>query len=286
KRQYQRIKLVTSISEDRRTIPLLYTAKIGSMMPCITWDDAATAMIPEYFPFASYAIEINDKCNFRLDGKEDFFRSEQASICHNIEHQLLPLLNKNEAARVAVFALAPQPLLIWLGRCLTELVQVDVHDLKNDIAIYQSHREPMRNWKWAENGPEILYRVVPPADNRKKNVALNISLSANIANERITSVLGDDCSIWTLTIDEPYVDYLKTRKQLSAFRECYRKLLNRIKQVHGQTQLHIFPAVPVAIAVEIGRCWMPKADMPLIIYDQSRELGNQFVKTISLGVMQ
>jgi hypothetical protein len=31
--------------------------------------------------------------------------------------------------------------------------------------------------------------------------------------------------------------------------------------------------VPVSVAVEIGRVWMPKADLPLQIYDQSKQDG-------------
>ena len=47
---------------------------------------------------------------------------------------------------------------------------------------------------------------------------------------------------------------------------------NAIKGRHGETQLlHVFPAMPVAAAVETGRVWMPKADLPLLIYDQNRK---------------
>ena len=50
--------------------------------------------------------------------------------------------------------------------------------------------------------------------------------------------------------------------------------MDRIKAAHGQdSMLHLFPAVPVSIAVEIGRVWMPKADLPLRIYDQNPRTG-------------
>jgi hypothetical protein len=31
--------------------------------------------------------------------------------------------------------------------------------------------------------------------------------------------------------------------------------------------------VPVSIAVELGRVWMPKADLPLIVYDETPGRG-------------
>ncbi|MCD6216470.1 SAVED domain-containing protein [bacterium] len=46
-----------------------------------------------------------------------------------------------------------------------------------------------------------------------------------------------------------------------------------MKATHGHDSiLHIFPAVPVAIAFEIGRVWMPKADLALRIYDENRKI--------------
>lgn len=47
--------------------------------------------------------------------------------------------------------------------------------------------------------------------------------------------------------------------------------MDKIKMAHGHDNvLHVFPSVPVAIAVEIGRVWMPKADLPLYVYDENR----------------
>ena len=109
---------------------------------------------------------------------------------------------------------------------------------------------------------------------RSGAAALNISLSGTIDDSRILSVLGNDASIWTLTIDKPDNDFLKGRNQLCRFRQAMRHAFDEIKYMHGQnTMLHLFPCVPVAVAVEIGRVWMPKADLPLRIYDQNRKNG-------------
>jgi hypothetical protein len=59
-------------------------------------------------------------------------------------------------------------------------------------------------------------------------------------------------------------------------------LLDQIKAAHGQnTPLHIFPAMPVSLSVELGRIRMPKADMPWILYDQIANRGG-FVPTLSI----
>ena len=67
---------------------------------------------------------------------------------------------------------------------------------------------------------------------------------------------------------------MKSRAQLKEFRKRFRILLNQIKTEHGEDAvIHVFPAAPVSVAVEVGRTWMPKADLPLKIYDQNRKRG-------------
>jgi hypothetical protein len=51
-------------------------------------------------------------------------------------------------------------------------------------------------------------------------------------------------------------------------------LFDEIKAVHGEDAvLSIFPALPVSAAVEVGRVWMPKSDLPLQVSDQNRARG-------------
>lgn len=57
----------------------------------------------------------------------------------------------------------------------------------------------------------------------------------------------------------------------------------QIAERHGNsTPLAIFPAMPVATAVELGRIRMPKADMPWIIYDHNNK-SKAFVKALRIG---
>jgi hypothetical protein len=61
-----------------------------------------------------------------------------------------------------------------------------------------------------------------------------------------------------------------------------RTLLDRVKGAHGQaTPVHIFPALPVSVAVELGRVRMPKADSPWRLYDQVNARGG-FIDAISI----
>lgn len=46
--------------------------------------------------------------------------------------------------------------------------------------------------------------------------------------------------------------------------------------------IDVFPALPASAAVETGRVLMPKADLPLRIWDQNRTMGG-FIKTLTVS---
>ncbi len=184
----------------------------------------------------------------------------------------IKFLSPDITPHFSLFGFAPQPLLIELGKLFSDIKDVDV---------FHKQREPKPTWIWSDDQIETKYIIKEPKEIKEK-IALIVSLSASISEDRILKVLGKNTSIWTLTIDTPSNDFLKSKNQLSEFRNVFRELLNEIKYRHGEeNEINIFPAAPVAINVEIGRVWMPKADLPLKIYDQNRKTnGFQYALTI------
>jgi hypothetical protein len=124
--------------------------------------------------------------------------------------------------------------------------------------------------------------IVREPDHATGSPALVVSLSATINAERIHAI-DPNLAIWEITIDRPHNDVLQTASQLRTFRQTVRGLLDRIKASHGEhSLLSVFPAMPVACAVELGRVRMPKADLRWRIYDQLPGAG--FVPAFDLPV--
>lgn len=145
--------------------------------------------------------------------------------------------------------------------------------------VYQLHREPP-DWRWQEDPHGFDYWIAAPS-RTEGPPALVFSLSATINDERIEACLPG-ASIWNFRSPAPTNDFLKGRGQARLFRHHARQLLNRIKATHWeQAALHVFPAMPVALAVDFGRIIMPKADLKMQIYDQNHALGG-FVPALRL----
>ena len=267
----ERIEKITSIVPNMHSHIVIYRANIGINSPIISYESIREYLLPSHYPALNYSIDLGLTNSPQRDKDKSFWQMELETIEANFNEHLRPKFRKGEINHLSVFAFAPIPLLMKLGTLIN-----DIHDSE----IHQPVRAP-KTWNLSDADDEIRYNIVK---SKKKHpiVALNISLSATINNERIINILGEKCSIYTVTIDEPFNDYLKSKVHLQDFSITIRKLLNHIKSMYNaQTSLHVFPAMPVATAIEFGRIWMPKADMPLVIYDENTA-NNGFFKAIEI----
>ncbi|OGS00024.1 MAG: hypothetical protein A3G41_08065 [Elusimicrobia bacterium RIFCSPLOWO2_12_FULL_59_9] len=269
-----RVETLTAIQPNKKSDVLLYGANIGAHDSPIGYQKAVAAMIPERYPASPGGIILGMTNNAFRDRDAEFWRIEAENLRRLFDERVKPRLADRNIQHLSVFAVAPQPLLMLLGALLSDISPAEV---------YQLHREP-QGWEWRDHPDGFDYEIEEPAAVTGPP-ALVLSLSATISNDRVTAVITGGATIWRLTVREPHNDFLKSRRQLQQFCETVRPLMNRIKARHGEgATLHVFPVVPVATAVEFGRILMPKADLPIRIYDQNRNLGG-FVHALDLNAI-
>ena len=268
-----RIDSVTSIQEDKGTHILLFGARIGEHDCPVRYNLAKKAVLPDRYPLEKHGIPLNMVgCSFK-DHEQQYWNTQIKNLSLQFQVEVRNRIQRGVIGHISVFALAPQPLLIELGHLLSDIPAVEV---------FQLHREP-KTWSWQNDGAFIQFETSQPAsDQQGKTVALKLALSATVTDERITDVLGAEAPIWSITAANPHNDILRHRDDLSEFRVLLRQTFDRIKAQHGEdAEIHIFPILPVSAAIEVGRVWMPKADLPLEIYDQVRSHGG-FVSRLKI----
>lgn len=267
----ERIELLTSIDIKKDTHVIIYKSNVGYQTPNITREEIYSYVVPDHCPAEVHPINLSIGNSLLNDNTDIYWSTEVDNLERQVERKIRPILEQNKIRHISIFTFATIPLLIKLGTLLNDIQKAKIH---------QPIREPF-SWNLDENGIGENYIVIPPKE-KFNTVALNISLSADVNDERITNVLGNEVSIYRLTIKEPFNDYLRTKKDLENFSVAIRKLFNRIKKEYDtEIPLHIFPAMPIATSIVLGRVWMPKADMPLTIYDQNKERTG-FYKTIEI----
>jgi len=231
------------------------------------------AMPPDRHPAEGRTIDIEVAgCDY-ADDEARYWTFQQENLRRLFARKVKERIEQKEIRQLSVFALAPQPLLIELGRLLGDIVPVAVH---------QKYREPV-TWRWQPDQPAIAFRVAEYQGPPQVTVALKLALSATVTDDRIRAVLGDDIAIWSLTAENPHNDIMRRPADLVEFKQHLRRLFDRIKALHGEHAIiNVFPALPNSAAVEVGRVWMPKADLPLNVYDQNRSRGG-FIPTLQIA---
>ena len=273
KEHEKRVLMVTGITANKKSHVVFYGSNIGEQRSPLQQEDAIEAMFPERYPVSESSVCLSMSCSHE-DKTAAFWESELAHLNEAFKQKVLPLIESDQTKHFSLFCLAPIPLLIQLGALFTDKISVDT---------YQPIREP-KGWRWQEFPNGFEFNVKQPEEKNGAPV-LVISMSDIIKHDRIKAVMGDQVSIWDLTVPERHIsnDNIRNRAQLSMMRSIIRKLMVLIKDVHGATTpLSVFPAMAVSCSIEMGRARMPKADMPWILYDQNNKNG-KFIKSLTIG---
>ena len=266
-----RIRIVTGISPNKKSTVILFGSKISDDRSPLQYDAAVEAMFPTWYPSEERPINLSMRSSDD-DSMPEFWATEVRNLQKEFDRQVRGRLDEPGPHHFSVFALAPQPLLIQLGALLTD---------KLSVAVYQLHRTP-KTWQWQPHPADFGFTVIEPQDKSGIPVLI-FSLSAKIAPDRVATVLPGKLSIWEVTIDQPHNDFLQSGAQLSMFRSLAPKLMANIAAAHpGIQELNIFPAMPLACAVELGRIRMPKADPAWHIFDQNNK-HQRFIPALTIG---
>ena len=257
-RHEDRIARLTSLGEDLQAHATTYGSKIGSHNPDFSFPQIQDALLPDFYPVNDTPIDLGG--NWPTANEWDgYWKREVENLEYNCKDKILDKIDRWEHKRIAIFCIAPMPLLVKLGTILNN---------KHEVEVYQKQRSG--GWKWLQEELHTDYIINRPEDSQSKPI-LVLSLSFPIT-ERIKKN-NPDSSIWEMTIDTPNPDFLRSRQQLYDFGRQVELLLDEITKASNNQHIHLYLSVPVACAVEFGRVWMQKANSPLFIYDYDKMNG-------------
>ena len=268
-----RIATLTAVDIDRASHVIRFAAQIGQNESPVAKEHITVALVPERYPAEGGWIDLDVPDLGIPDSQPSYWVMHQSLLRQKFTEKVVGRRERGEIKRLQVCGLAPIPLLVELGRLISDITDAEVRQLL---------REP-KGWAWANEDPALRLVVTGPVGTGSK-VVLKLELSGEIEDGRITSVLGDDVSIWSVTAATTGNDIIRTATDLQVWRREVRSVLEAIKDRHGLAggPVHVFPAIAVSAAVELGRVWMPKAHLPMRLYDQNRALKG-FVPTLDIA---
>jgi hypothetical protein len=268
-----RIFALTATKADRKTTVVQLKSRVAGQAVAIPVADVRQAVSPRY-PDDPRGFII-DLTSMRVEDNS-FLQLAASTIKTEVERLYAPGMEVESTRHISLFALAPIPLLVYLGRQLSNKVPVDP---------YQRHRDT-EDWAWKENGKPVGYKFhrTRKGTDRSK-VAMMLSLSGSIKTKDLPKEIDGRFSIYEISLatGTPNPTYLRLREDLTEFRRVYQAALRAIAANHrALSELHLFPAVPAPIAVLCGRELLPKVDPALLVYDYQKSQGG-FHPTLTIN---
>jgi hypothetical protein len=268
-----RIRHVTALGPDLKTTVVQLKARVAGQSVAIPIAQVTEAVAPRYPTDArGHVIDLTS-----IDAEGQAFIDTATSVIkQKVERLYEPGMDVEATRHISLFALAPIPLLVFLGRQLSNKVPVD---------LYQRHRDT-EDWVWKGTGPAVEYRFeqVRPGRDRTR-VALVLSLSGKISLESLPAEIDESFAIYELTLAnlEPGPTFLRANEDLTRFKDAYQAALRSILRDHGNIEvIYLFPAVPAPVAVLCGRELLPKVDPALLVYDYDKRTGG-FTPTLRVN---
>ncbi|MBA7607001.1 hypothetical protein ES703_14153 [subsurface metagenome] len=252
----QRIYTQTSMKEEMKTTILIFKAKVGDRMVDIPFFHTVEAVAPR-FPADDKGI-ILDYTNLDASTNKNYWENLKSQIKCDIK---LYLKNPHDIKHLSIFAIGPIPLLIYLGKCIGNIIPID---------LYQRHRDTQCwTWKFDKGSKNLNYIIKTRNTNSKVNkIILVLSLSGKIHLQEIKKLIPQSLPYYEITIKNPTPLFLYSKDKLVNFQKIYRELITKIREKHGsKCQIHLFSAVPAPIAVSCGKELLPKVDPPIFVYD-------------------
>lgn len=224
------------------------------------------------FPSREQPVRINGDALPFSDSDPQHWLLRQAAIAKTVEQQITAVAGTvAEVQRLAVFALAPMPDLMMLGKALGD---------KRPVDVFQYDRAK-KSWLWSSSQnrlpPEFRFSL---PESVSGELAIELSLSFNVENAAIQRAVPNT-PIAQFRVDSPAVDLVQAADDLVQFGRDFRRFLSEVNNRFGRVKLHLFPAAPASICVELGRLLLPKGDNPIVVWDYQRDTGG-FVETITI----
>jgi len=265
KEHQKRIFYLTGLNPENKTTVVQLKGMVRGQVVDIPVNHVIEAVYPRYpVDPKGYVIDLT---NLTDDDSKSFYKEAFKKISRDIDRIYEPGMDADKTQHVSLFALAPIPLLVYLGSKMSSKIPLEV---------YQRHRDTEK-WTWKNDGESIkyLFSQIRKGANSNK-VALIVSLSGKIHVSDLPNLIKKDMYVYEITINtlEPNPDFLRSKEDINNFKKKYLYCISKIHRKHPKLlEIHLFLAVPAPIAVLCGRERLPNAHAPLVIYNYNRKRG-------------
>ncbi|NIJ52192.1 SAVED domain-containing protein [Dyadobacter arcticus] len=277
-----RIFHLTNLENDSESVVIRLLGKIRGTTVELSQQRARLDLLDSENKFARF-LDSFDKQGIEIDltglsepeDSWDAYWSMGKSIIDSSIRIIEEGVRKGAIRHLAIFAFSRIPLLTYFGYRL---------DDKIPTSLFQKHRGNSESWVWPEDGDDIEFEAIQTRNSTSSNVSLVLNISGTIDLSTIPD--SQDQNIYVLRPKDvlPTRDIVRKRKSLENFTKTYHDFLSQIEVDHKScSEIRLFLAVPLTVAIVCGRGIMRNVHPPLTIWDYT---GQTYAPALTINTRE
>lgn len=189
----------------------------------------------------------------------------------DFDRQMHLASQQGHPAHLSIFAFAPMPLNMQLGALIGNKIEASTFqwDRTAENWNFRNEREFERQ--------SITFDEVPPAERR--DLAVAMSLSGEVKPAAIAAAVPG-VPLVRVGVPNPTPALVEDADDVRHFRSKFTAFMASVRN-QGYQRMHVFPAMPLSLAVELGRQLLPKADPAVGVWDLQ---DGRYVPTLHIQV--
>lgn len=257
----QHVQRLYDATNVKRSVPFIVTGRVNRTFTSIPTNAARAAVLrkTDYTRFPSHAEEVIDLNHIPCTEDDPLYWQTVKQYIDDTINTLLRRVADRETHHLDIFAIAQIPALSYIGALIGDRVPVTVH---------QPQRGPLDKWDWPTNPatPSPTFTYTFP-EGKVEELAVIFSISGVVRPEDVTRALPG-VSLATFTVPTPSTSLVDSEEVQHNFVKAWRAFQAELHQRYGRlAKLHVFPALPASLAVEMGRCVLPKVIPQIQMWD-------------------
>ena len=272
----KRIGLIFDIDDTKDSIPIILRHPIKkNHVPRFTISDVHSAIMRNS-AFSRCPSEELISIDFSLmpirDDEPASWEEAGKRLREQLQGDLRVIEGRVRIEHLSVFAFAPMPLLMQLGFLLGN---------KGEVSTFQWDRVTecwdFRIQRQLEQ-QSFLFDKIPESCGGE--LAVVISLSSEVMLSAVAKAVPA-LPMVQFRVTRPTPLLVETADDILRFRTGFTQFMSEVRS-KGYQRIHLFPAMPLSLCVELGRQLMPKADPRVVVWDFQD--STRFVKTLQLSL--
>jgi hypothetical protein len=252
------------------------TVVIHEAIAPISDEEVATALSPETFGPRTRVTRLRGP-RFELEGLEDLdWPAVHDSLVRDIDENLAPALRESSGP-VYHFGMLPIPLAIEVGRRIGPARRILAHQQRHDS----------KSWRWPSEDLTVSASLLGGPNgicNAKGDVIIRVSCSHPVEAEDARRAVPEAIGEMHVKAEAPSEDLLRSEADVTLVASLFGEALDCVRRFYPNCRMvHVFAAVPPALALRLGAEINPTIHTPVQTYQFSGRRSPRYTRALVAG---